>query len=98
MNNYAIEKRFLRQLIHMKKEKKPSEYVLNSLYAQAMIEHAIFQFQKGKFIEAINKTLDEKDEEKFRQLAAEYNEWLNQYREGKIVHEAGYELKLAFDT
>lgn len=98
MNKYAIEKKLIKQLITIKKEKKPSEEILNSLYAQAMIEHSIFLYQKEKLLKSINDSLDLQDKEQFMKLTETYNQFLEQYKQGKVLYEKGYEVTLFFDT
>lgn len=98
MNNYAIDKKLIKQLITIKKEKKPSEEVLNSLYAQAMIEHSIFLYQKEKLLQSINHSLDLKDKNEFMRLTETYNQFLEQYKQGKVLYEKGYKITLFFDT
>lgn len=97
MNNFAIDKKLMRQLAMIKSEKKPSEKTLHSLYAQAMIEYSIYRYKKEQMLNEIDKTLMEKDEDRFIILTEKYKQLLAEYKIGKTLQEQGLEIHLTFD-
>lgn len=97
MNNFAIDKKVRRQLEIIKSEKKPSEDILHSLYAQAIIEYSIYQYKKQKILIDIDSALEANDKKRFIIVSEKYKQLLDEYRAGKILYERGCELRLSFD-
>ncbi|WP_216828406.1 IDEAL domain-containing protein [Alkalihalobacterium elongatum] len=96
MNKFAIDKKLMKQLAAIRNKKKPSEEILNSLYAQAMLEYSIYEYQKNEICNQIDEALEAEDEKRFFVLSTHYNELLDRYRPGKTLFEKGYELNIQF--
>ncbi|OLO40588.1 hypothetical protein BTR23_06270 [Alkalihalophilus pseudofirmus] len=96
MNKFAIDKKLMKQLAAIRNKKKPSEEILNSLYAQAMLEYSIYEYQKNEICKQIDDALEENNEQRFFVLSTQYNELLDRYRPGKMLFEKGYELDIQF--
>lgn len=97
MEKYAINKKVLKQLSLLNNHKEPSVEILDSLYAQMILEISIFQFQKSKFQEEIDGTLINGDKELFATLAKKYNELLASYKDGVTFSEEGIEFTINFE-
>lgn len=97
MEKYAINKKVLKQLSLLNNHKDPSVEILDSLYAQMILEISIFQFQKSKLQEEIDGTLINGDKELFATLAKKYNELLANYKDGVTFSEEGIEFTINFE-
>ncbi len=97
MEKYAINKNMLRQLSLMKNHSGPSPQILDSLYAQMVLEVSIYQFQKSKFQKDIDHALEVGDKVQFKKLAEEYNEVLSTYKDGITCSEQGFEFTIQFE-
>ena len=96
MNNFAIDKKLRKQLALIRNKKKPSEEILNSLYAQAILELSIYEYDKKMLINQIDAALEARNENQFYVLANLYNELIERYRPGKTLFEKGYDLHIQF--
>ncbi|WP_179295369.1 IDEAL domain-containing protein [Bacillus sp. FJAT-45350] len=97
MNDFKIDRKVIWQLEVMKQAQQPSEEIISSLYAQALIEYLEYKFQKKSLEMNINETLDKGDKHRFTILAAQYQEFLAKYNNGKELYEKGFYLRLKFD-
>lgn len=97
MEKYAINKKMIRQLALMNNHKEPSLQVLDSLYAQMVLEVAIYRFKKSKLLQAIDQALELKDKSNFNALVEKYNELLVTYKDGIHLSEQGFEYTLKLD-
>ncbi|MGY4689452.1 IDEAL domain-containing protein [Salibacterium sp. K-3] len=92
------EQHFMKKVKSAKHGKRPSRQVLQSLYAQMMMEYAVYHFNKERLQCMIDEALDAKDPELFQELTAHYNALIGEYKHGKSISEQGYELELDFHT
>ncbi|MFZ4450510.1 IDEAL domain-containing protein [Salibacterium aidingense] len=92
------EQHFMKKVKSAKHGKRPSRQVLQSLYAQMMMEYAVYHFNKERLQQLIDEALDEKDPVLFQELTAHYNALIGEYSQGKIISEQGYELELDFKS
>lgn len=97
MEKYTINKRVLRQLSLLSNQSEPSIKILDSLYAQMVLEVSIFQFQKSKFQKEIDEALKAGDKGLFTVLANGYNEMLVKYKDGITSSEAGFEFTIKLE-
>ncbi|RXI98355.1 IDEAL domain-containing protein [Anaerobacillus alkaliphilus] len=97
MEKYVINKKMLRQLTVMNNHREPSQQVLDSLYAQMVLEVAIYQFQKSTVQLEIDAALIEGNKEHFATLVAKYNELVKKYQKGIHLTEQGFKYTLKFD-
>ncbi|TPE69651.1 IDEAL domain-containing protein [Halalkalibacterium halodurans] len=93
--HFAMERQALRQLRKLRVEKRP-ESVLQSLYAQAILEYAIFAYRKKEIDEAIDQALEKRDQDAFMSLTNKRQVFIDEYKNGKIVEEQGHKLQLLF--
>ncbi|WP_169728503.1 IDEAL domain-containing protein [Salibacterium aidingense] len=92
------EQHFMKKVKSAKHGKRPSRQVLQSLYAQMMMEYAVYHFNKERLQQLIDEALDEKDPVLFQELTTHYNALIGEYSQGKIISEQGYELELDFKS
>lgn len=97
MEKYAINKKVLKQLSLLNNHREPSVEILDSLYAQMILEVSIFHFQKSKLQEEIDETLINGDKELFSKLVKRYNEMLANYKDGVTFSEEGIEFTINFE-
>ncbi|MFD2705126.1 IDEAL domain-containing protein [Salibacterium lacus] len=92
------EQHFMKKVKSDKHGKRPSRQVLQSLYAQMMMEYAVYHFNEERLRRLIDEALDAGDSELFQELTSHYNALIGEYRAGKVISEQGYELELDFKT
>ncbi|WP_244504294.1 IDEAL domain-containing protein [Salibacterium halotolerans] len=92
------EQHFMKKVKSDKHGKRPSRQVLQSLYAQMMMEYAVYHFNEQRLQHLIDEALDAGDPELFKELTSHYNALIGEYKEGKTIYEQGYELELEFKT
>ncbi|WNF35860.1 IDEAL domain-containing protein [Bacillaceae bacterium IKA-2] len=97
MEKYVINKKVLKQLSLLNNHREPSVEILDSLYAQMILEASIFQFQKSKLQEDIDGTLKDGDKELFVTLVKRYNGLLANYKDGVTFSEEGIEFTIKFE-
>ncbi len=94
MEKYAINKKMLRQLTLMNNHKEPPQQVLDSLYAQMVLEVAIYQFQKSSIQSQIDFALATGNVRDFENHVVKYNELLAKYKKGIHLTEQGFTFTL----
>ncbi|WP_088103637.1 IDEAL domain-containing protein [Halalkalibacter urbisdiaboli] len=96
-NQFAMDNNVMRQLHVIRSLQKRTETTVQSLYAQAVLEYSLYNFNKQKILEDIDKALILKDKEAFQKHSTTYNSWLTKHKQGKIISENGFELLLTFE-
>ncbi|WP_078555322.1 IDEAL domain-containing protein [Bacillus alkalicellulosilyticus] len=97
MFNYAMENTLRKQLKNLKTGPNPSLKTVYSLYAEAIVEYSVYHFEKQRYIKAIDKALERREEQAFRRLSQDYNVFLKQYQEGKLIRVQKLEWHLTFE-
>ncbi|MFN7251698.1 MAG: IDEAL domain-containing protein [Anaerobacillus sp.] len=97
MEKFAINKKMLRKLTLMNNHREPSLEIIDSLFAQIVLELSIFQFQKAKLQTEIDTALKTGDKNLFTTLAQQYNEILHKYKDGIHVSAQGFEYTMEID-
>ncbi|WP_017726840.1 IDEAL domain-containing protein [Halalkalibacterium ligniniphilum] len=97
MNPYfARDKGALRQLQNLTNVGKRPDSIVQSLYAQAILEYAIFNHRRDRIEKAIDRALEEKKKEDFLFHTNELHQLYKEYRHGKVVSERGQQIHLTF--
>ena len=97
MEKYAINKNMLRQLSLMKNHSGPSAEILDSLYAQMVIEVSVYQYQKSSIQKEVDYTLEIGDKAQFEKLTEKYNTFLAKYKDGITCQEQGFEFTIQLE-
>lgn len=92
------EQHFMKKIKSKKHGRRPSRQVLQSLYAQMTMEYVVFHFNKERLQRMIDEALDKRDQKQFKKLTKEYNALIEEYKNGKVISEQGYEIELDFHT
>lgn len=92
------EQHFMKKIKSKKHGRRPSRQVLQSLYAQMTMEYVVFHFNKERLQRMIDESLDKRDQKQFKKLTKEYNALIEEYKNGKVISEQGYEIELDFHT
>ncbi|WP_377889111.1 IDEAL domain-containing protein [Alkalihalobacillus sp. R86527] len=80
MNNHHKSYRDNMKEKAMKKKKDQETFELE-LYAQLILDEAVFTFQKNRYQDTINLALDRRDEKAFQEASAEYVTFLRSYKQ-----------------
>lgn len=97
MEKRAMNKKMLRELTLMSNHKEPSVEVLDSLYAQMVLEASIYHFQKLNLQKQIDHVLERGQKDHFMKLSEQYNEILDKYKDGIKLSEQGYEFTVQLE-
>ncbi len=89
MKDFISEQKVMSQLELLKKYQSPSEQVMDSLYAQVLIESLLFRMRKQQLQQKIDDALDKLDKPGFNLLVKQYNNLLTEYKEGKAIEIQG---------
>ncbi|KYG32347.1 hypothetical protein [Alkalihalobacillus trypoxylicola] len=96
-NQFAMDKNVLKQLHVINNLQTRSESTVQSLYAQAVLEYSLYHYKMERVNEEIERALKEYNREDFLLASSEYQNLLEEHKNGKIISENGYELLLTFD-
>ena len=91
------EQHFMKKVKPIQNGRRPSRQILQSLYAQMMMEYAVFEFNRERLLRKIDDSLDMHDEKAFKEWTGAYKELMSEYKDGKVLFEQGYKLELQFE-
>ncbi|MDZ5783690.1 IDEAL domain-containing protein [Marinococcus luteus] len=91
------EQHFMKKVKPIQNGRRPSRQILQSLYAQMMMEYAVFEFNRERLLQKIDDSLDMHDEKAFQEWTEAYKELMSEYKDGKVLFEQGYKLELEFE-
>ncbi|WP_270181974.1 IDEAL domain-containing protein [Alkalihalobacillus sp. CinArs1] len=80
MNNHHKSYRDNMKEKAMKKKKDQETFELE-LYAQLILDEAVFTFQKNRYQDTINLALDRRDEKAFQEASEQYVTFLRSYKQ-----------------
>lgn len=73
-----------------------SQDVLQSLYAQLMLEYSLFKRKKEQYKERIDQALATKNRLEFYSLTNQYKDFLDEHLEGIFLYEQGVQVQVFF--
>lgn len=97
MEKHAINKKMLKQLSLMNNHREPSTEILDSLYAQMVLEVSLYYFQKSRLMKEIDTTLENGDKDQFTSLVDRYNELLLKYKDGITLTEQEFQFTMKLE-
>lgn len=93
---FAIDKDVLRQLQIINRLEVRTDLTVQSLYAKAVLTYSMYYFKKAYLQKQIDIALDDRDKELFHILSTELSSHCEQFKNGRTLHENGYNLYLKF--
>lgn len=70
--------------------------VLQSLYAQLMLEYSLFKRKKQQFEQEIDRALEANNRIQFYALTNNFNDFMEEHQEGIILYEKGVQVQVFF--